>query len=76
VITQVVLFLELSGDEIVDNDAAVNCMEQIAVTLQSLSSDERMRFVEYLHERAESLAPGDERECIRAMPRNLGLLNE
>lgn len=74
-IVQTVLFLELSGGEAVDEDASVSLMEQLAACLGKLGPAEKEQFLEYLRLRA--LVGGTEsrreRECIKAMPGNLGL---
>lgn len=74
-IVQTVLFLELSGSETVDEDAAVGLMERLAALLQQLDPAEKQRFVEYTLRRAQGVATEStrERECMRAMPGNLGL---
>lgn len=77
-IVDAVLFLELSGNDIVDEDAAVGAMERMAAALRGLGPVEREQFVGYLRQRAidgESCTP-PERECIRTMADNLGLTGE
>ena len=75
-VIQMVLFLEFSDPETVDEDAAIGMMEQIAATLQKLESAEKERFLEYLQGRAAQAGTSKERQCIENLASNLGLLPE
>jgi hypothetical protein len=74
-VVQVLVFLELSGSEIVDEDAAVGLMEEIAAVLQRLEPAEKREFVEYLRRRARRTGTESDEAlaCIRNLPANLGL---
>jgi hypothetical protein len=73
VVVQAVLFLELSDEQTVSEDAAVAMMEQIASTLQRLSPAEKGRFLQYIGGRAARATSGEERQAIENMANNLGL---
>mgnify|MGYP000888015059 FL=1 len=60
-IVQAILFLELSGPETVDEDAAIAMMEQIAATLQTLGAAEKEQFLDYLRRRASQVESDKER---------------
>lgn len=72
-LVQVMLFLELSDDRTVNEDAAVELMEQISATLNGLSARAAERFQQYLKHRAEQCASGIERETIENLASHLGL---
>ena len=69
-----VLFLELSNGETVDEDAAVEMMERIAATLQRLEPEVMERFLHYIHRRSTGATTDAERDAIANMAGNLGLL--
>jgi len=75
-IVQVVLFLELSDEETLDEDAAIRVMEQIAATLKRLQPVEKDHLLTYLGRRAEQMESGKERQCIENMADNLGLTSD
>lgn len=70
-LTDVLLLLEFNEDVILDDDAAVATMEQIASTLSGLDAGERAAYVAYLKRRAAK--PGEEEEFLLALPETLGL---
>ncbi len=59
-VIEAALFLETSGDDVVDSDAAVRALESIAHELASTSEAERLALREALDEliRAEQSGPG------------------
>jgi hypothetical protein len=74
-LVQTILFLELSDDDTVDEDAAVALLEAIAALVQRLGPAEQSEFLSYVNQRAHSVdASTEERECIRALPASLGLV--
>lgn len=75
-IVQMVLFLEFSDPETVDEDAAIAMMEQIAATLQTLAPAEKKQFLEYLKRRASQAESEKHRQSIENLADNLGLLPE
>jgi hypothetical protein len=76
VAVQAILFLELSDERTVNEDAAVEMMEQIATTLRRLEPAEKERFRQYLKLRAARASTDDERETIEGLAENLGLTVE
>jgi len=46
-------FLELSGDDVVNPDSAVQAMESAAATLQKLSPEDRRVFIDHLHHQTD-----------------------
>lgn len=75
-IVQMVLFLDLSDEQTVDEDAAIGMMEQIAATLQRLNRSEKNRFLAYLGRRGEQAESSKERQCIENLAESLGLTSE
>jgi len=55
-LVEAVAFLELSSDQVVDPDLAVQAMESISHSLQSASERERQAVLDYCHSQAEKLA--------------------
>ena len=72
-LVQVLLFLELSDNETLNEDAAIAVMEQIAMTLQRMDAPARDRFLQYLRYRAEQTAHEPERQTIATLANSLGL---
>lgn len=69
-------FLEMSGDDVVDPDAAVRQLEGIAALLQELPSAERRQFLGFVKEQADRAARDEDRllvEFLRKLPEALGL---
>ncbi len=64
-IVQAVLFLELSDEQTVNEDAALGMMEQIAATLQGLDGVAKERFLQYIRRRAERTESSMERHIMR-----------
>ena len=75
-VVQAVVFLECSDSETVDEDAAVQMLEQIAATLQRLEPDQKNRFLNYLKQCAASADSEQDRHAYEAMPGQLGLREE
>jgi len=73
VAVETLLFLELSSDQVVDPDAAVAMMEQIAATLQRLEPGAKQRFLRYVRDQAARTTDSEERQAIERLPRDLGL---
>jgi hypothetical protein len=73
-VVQLVLFLELSPPETLDEDAAVRALEDLAATLHTLGDAEKARFVAYVEQVAGNAETPPERECLRRMPEVLGLV--
>jgi hypothetical protein len=75
-VVQMVLFLEFSDPEKVDEDAAIGIMEQIAATLQKLGPTEKDQFLGYLTRRASHAGSEKERQSLENLATNLGLAGE
>jgi hypothetical protein len=83
-VIEAALFLETSGDDVVDPDAAVRALEGIAHELASISDAERLALREVLDEliRAEQSGPGgsaphaDAIAFYRSFMENFGLQGE
>jgi hypothetical protein len=73
VVVQTVLFLELSDQNIVDDDAAVAMLESIAATLQGMSGPEKEAFKQYLRARVAQSSDHKERQVLEAMADALGI---
>ena len=73
-LVQILLFLEFSDPEIVDEDASIGMMEQIAVTLHKLRPADKEQFIVYLKCRASHSESEKERQAIEQLADNLGLV--
>jgi len=72
-IVDMVLFLELSGEQVVNEDAAVTTLEQIATTLQTMDTETNCRFQQYFKVRAERTESSSQRYVIENLASDLGL---
>jgi len=72
-IVDMVLFLELSDEKVVDQDAAVAMLEQITTSLQTMDAATNARFQQYLKARAEQTRSSRQRQAIESMAGDLGL---
>jgi hypothetical protein len=76
-IIQYAAFLELSGDEVINPDAAVRELESLASTLASLSQQERKIFIDFTTQYADKEQRGNQPmkrvKFIRSIPESLGL---
>ena len=70
-------FLELSGDDVVNPDAAVRQLEGLASTLRELTPPDRIAFTEFVEDlaRSELENHGSTRrvQFLQTLPENLGL---
>jgi hypothetical protein len=73
-LTDVLAFLELSDDGVVNPDAAVSLMEEIASKLQQLSPPERADLIDAMIEHAHQEGDPARREFLADLPGALGLL--
>lgn len=71
VIVDVSIFLEYSGENIIDSDAAIGFLEQIGNELQKMSDSERGSLSKSIRE----LAPqyGQRANFVMGLPSNLGI---
>ena len=69
--------MEMSDDDIIDPDSAVKALEDIALTLQQATDEEKQMFAEVCAEEAADLQtePGYARtaDFVRGLPAALGL---
>lgn len=72
-IVDAVLFFELSGPELVNEDAAVEMLEGIASKLRRLGKTEMSRFLAHLSLRASQAEPGRARETLKNLGDDMGL---
>lgn len=75
-VVQMVLFLEFGDPDMVDEDAAIGMMEQIASTLQKLGPADKDQFLGYLTCRASQAGSEKERQSLENFASNLGLTAE
>jgi hypothetical protein len=73
-LVELLMFLELSGEEIVDPDAAVAQLEAIAALLQELSEEERATIIDEIILIGKANPDPRAREFIIDLPGSLGLL--
>jgi hypothetical protein len=72
-------FLELSGDDVIDPDSSVRALEDMAVTLQEATVEEKAAFAATCSEEAAAMsmkhdpASAKTAEFIRGLPESLGL---
>ncbi|MEN7529548.1 hypothetical protein [Cupriavidus sp. DL-D2] len=65
------IFLEYADQKILDTDAAIQAMEQLAERLQNLPEQEKMHLIRQLEE--VSLEYGEHEGFVRALAENLDL---
>lgn len=73
-IIEMILFLELSDEATLNEDAGVAAMEQLASTLQSLTFPEKEQFLHYVRNRAKQATSNNERQVLENVASNLGLV--
>ena len=77
VIVQNLAFLELSGDDIINPDAAVRAIESVATELDALTDREKAMFSDFVGKLADEEEragqPQERVEFIRSIPEALGL---
>ena len=74
IVVQTVLFLEISEPGIVDEDAAVEMIEQIASSLQTLEPPDKKGFLEHVAHRTAQASTVDEKRTLQNLAVNLGLM--
>ncbi|GDX97750.1 hypothetical protein LBMAG48_01540 [Phycisphaerae bacterium] len=75
VVVDFMLFLEFSDPAVLNEDVAVDMLEHIAVCLRKLSTDEKVRLLEYLHSRGNRTESLREREFLANLLEHLGIDN-
>jgi len=71
-VANIAIFLEFSNDEILDADAAVGAMEQLAADLQSLDGHAQQQLSTAISSIASEYG-AEEKEFLVGLPENLGL---
>ena len=72
-VTDLLAFLELSEDSVVDPDAAVAQMEGVAHSLQWLTPGDRRALIEGIRALADKEEAEDKRSFLIDLPEGLGL---
>ncbi len=79
-VVEAVVFAGISGDEVVQPDAAVSQLEQLGAILKGLSVEERRAFDKYVRDlaTAEEAESGltERVEFLQSLVANIGLLEE
>lgn len=75
-VVQMVMFLEFSDHNMVDEDAAIGMMEQVTATLQELRSADKQEFLNYLKGRASHAESEKQRQFLEDFASSLGLFVE
>jgi hypothetical protein len=71
-LVDVIVFFEISGPEIVNPDAAVAMLEQIAATLQSLDSGGKATLAASIRGRSAAAQSDRERAALQNLARDFG----
>jgi len=69
------MFLEFSGDEEVDPDSAVRCMETISSSLHALSHTDQTELRSQMKKIADGAADEKYADFVRSLPDMIGLEN-
>jgi hypothetical protein len=79
VVVETLAFLELSGDDVLNPDAALSQLEGAAATLDLLSPAEKAELVKFIRDYADEeereKGPRERIDFFRAIPENFGLLD-
>ena len=73
IVADLAIFLEFTSEELLDPDAAVEAMEQIAAELQLLGDEERNNLAKIFIDLSNGYQ-GDKSEYVRDFPESLGLI--
>jgi hypothetical protein len=73
IVADLAIFLEFTSEELLDPDAAVEAMEQIAAELQLLGDEERNNLAKIFIDLSNGYQ-GDKSEYVRDLPESLGLI--
>ena len=73
IIADLAIFLEFTSEELLDPDAAVEAMEQMAAELQTLNNEDRTNLSNLFIGLSKEYS-GDKSEYIRELPESLGLV--
>ncbi len=75
-VVDALLFIDFSGPETVNEDSAVQIMEQIVATLQKLSPTDKDQFLSYLNRRASQAEGEKERRWLETLAEDMGLIGD
>ncbi|MBV6843752.1 hypothetical protein KWH29_00015 [Xanthomonas campestris pv. paulliniae] len=70
------VFLELSGDDVVDPDSAISAAEGIAAELQGASLEERTAFVRVCEQEAATSRDQRFAHFVAGLPYSTGLIDD
>lgn len=73
VIADLAVFLEFTNEDLLDPDAAIEAMEQIAADLQLLDEKDRSELSKMFHTLSKEYK-GDKSEYVKGLPESLGLI--
>jgi hypothetical protein len=73
IVADLAIFLEFTSEELLDPDAAVEAMEQVAAELQLLGDEERNNLANIFIDLSNEYE-GDKLEYVRDLPESLGLI--
>ena len=73
IVADLAILLEFTSEELLDPDAAVEAMEQIAAELQLLGDEERNNLAKIFIDLSNGYQ-GDKSEYVRDLPESLGLI--
>jgi hypothetical protein len=73
-------FFELSGDDVIDPDSSVKALEDISLSLQEATNEEKAAFIEACREEAQALRNdshhGKTADFIESLPDAIGLVEK
>jgi hypothetical protein len=75
-VVEAAVFVGTADEDTVDEDAAVEQLEQMAYFLKRLSAEEQREFVDFVKRHADEAAQrgsAERAEFLRSLPSNLGL---
>ncbi|MFE4109262.1 hypothetical protein [Kosakonia sp. YIM B13611] len=73
VVADLAIFLEFTGENQLDQDAAINVLEQIAAELKTLNAEDKYRLAAIFNELSQRY-PADKTAFVSHLPEALGLL--
>jgi hypothetical protein len=76
IVVDVMAFLELSGDDVVDPKSAMTWLESISYKLQKLEPGDREAFLAFVAKRAQDEEEEQMKEFLRSLPEASGLIEE
>lgn len=74
-IAEIAVFLEFSGDEVIDQDSAIQALEQLASTLQGAGIETKQSLCNQFESIAKDYS-GERAEFVESLAESLGLLDD